>query len=266
MCFKRNDKERHRRTWKIKKEKQQENNFWSLELLGIPVRSLLQRKPCFTAGLQLWSGGRRVVVGVVDADKLCLRCVLICCKMFHHRHFVPFARRRCCANPRVCFFVSAADVVAAHPGGWRLLKSPRLCEPAASPSKSFTIHKHHPHATRFLKRKKKKKKSTFKCVFSLMWHTAWGRATWKSLRQHLILICVSGDIVHIFRWKRRVALACRAHCWIFFSYAKPNSVVDRRANPADDQCRLRRWRPEQQMRLSFHAFKEKVSPFHLMFC
>lgn len=37
-----------------------------------------------------------------DADKLCRRCVLICCKMFHHRHFVPFARcRRRRANPFV---------------------------------------------------------------------------------------------------------------------------------------------------------------------
>lgn len=36
-------------------------------------------------------------------------------------------------------------------------------------------------------------KSTFKCVFSLMQHTAWRRATWKLLRQHWILMIDFGD-------------------------------------------------------------------------
>lgn len=87
-----------------KKEKQQENNFWSLGLLGIPVLSLLQRELCFTAGFLLWSGE------VGDADKLCFRCVLIRCKMFHQRHFVPFVRRRRCANP-LDFFLSPLEML-----------------------------------------------------------------------------------------------------------------------------------------------------------
>lgn len=43
MHFKRNEEERHRRTWKKKLKKiakQQESNFWNSGLLDVPVRSL----------------------------------------------------------------------------------------------------------------------------------------------------------------------------------------------------------------------------------
>lgn len=76
--------------------------FWGL--LRIPVRRLLQREPCCTAGFQLWSErgcGGWSWGGWLSADKLCRRCELICCKMFHHRHFVSFARCRRRANPLV---------------------------------------------------------------------------------------------------------------------------------------------------------------------